>query len=75
MPPICAADAGSSAAAGAAAAAPLDEEGFGKAGAPEEAGIPRDPANAASKLRSLRAMIAMGFALAIGKWWAGGMAL
>ncbi|KAL4448828.1 hypothetical protein ABPG77_007545 [Micractinium sp. CCAP 211/92] len=44
---------------------PLDEEGFGKGAAPEASGIPRDPANARSKQWALRALIAMGFGLAI----------
>ncbi len=47
---------------------PLDEEGFGKGAAPEASGIPRDPANARSKQWALRALIAMGFGLAIGEW-------
>lgn len=44
---------------------PLDEEAIGKAGSPEQSGVPRDPANARSKRLATRAIMIMGFALAV----------
>ncbi|PSC76881.1 major facilitator superfamily domain-containing 8-like [Micractinium conductrix] len=48
-----------------AAAAPQDEEGFGKGAAPKALGEPFDPAHALTKRRSLLALVVMGFGLAL----------